>query len=101
MSTYYEAFLGIGKRFASEEEVKNFLKKHAFDDEQIEGVVDGVRYEGVSVERLDWVDWFVGFEVGDANEAEEFSGNVMYAHKAWQDKFPDEECRVVHDVKAW
>jgi hypothetical protein len=103
MSTVYEAFLGIGRRFSDEMEVKDFLlQKTDLSTERIEKLLEGDCHLGMCVVCLDCNgdDWFVGFEIGcDTYVA--LSYHVVDAHERWKDMFPTSAPRVVHAVKIW
>jgi len=105
MSVDYEAFLGIGKRFDSELEVKDFLlQKTDLTIAQIECMIDGGTHIGMCVACcLDYYsgeDWFVGFEIG-GEQPDTLINNVVDAHERWKAIFKDVEPRVVHAVKVW
>jgi hypothetical protein len=104
MGVDYNAFLGIGKRFDNKEDVKEFLKKHAFlNDDHIAHVFDGGALDGVIAECLDCYsgeDWFVGFEVG-GEHPDTLINNVVEVHERWDAMFKDVAPRVIHAVKIW
>lgn len=104
MSVDYDPFIGIGKRFNSKDDVREFLKKHALlNDGQLEHLIEGNTLDGLSAICLDCYsgeDWFVGFEFyGD--QPDTLINNVVEAHERWKAMFKDIEPRVIHAVKIW
>ena len=103
MSVDHSAFLGIGRRMSSEEEVKKFLLENLTVDESwIAPLFDGVAQQGLEVHCLDCYngdDWFVGFVVNSSAVPGVLSDNVIDAAEAWDEMFGMEtHCRVVHCV---
>lgn len=105
MGVDYDAFLGIGKRFARKWQVENFLIENTgFSETEIDNMIDhGLDEQGVSVTCLNQYsgeDWFVGFEIG-GEFPNKLISNVVDAHERWEEMFRGVEARVVHAVKVW
>jgi hypothetical protein len=103
MSTEYEPFVGIGRRFDSEWRIEDFLSEHTYlTSEQITDMLEGGTHLGMHIMCLNCSngqDWFVGFEVG-GEKASDLIGSVADAHARWAAIFTVEP-RVVYAVKIY